>query len=180
MVAVLSLILAHAACSGDLSERHHRSSDGKTEVVYVFDDEAIFQHRVLGEGGKSVVRYDVARATPGDEPDDPSVTRDKIDKVLVRDVSEGCLLESKQGIKLIICGYEQLNEQDLPFDELVKNASQRKKLFWLIDAQTVLKANTLDALAKLAPLVQSQIASAKLEGASLLFGKLAAAASGKK
>lgn len=148
---------------------HHRSSDGKTEVVYVYDDESVFRHTFEDAGGKEKLRFDVAKATPGDEPDDSSVTRDKIDLVLVRDVTQGCLVETRQGCKMVVVGYDPVEERNLSFDELVKLTINRKKFFWYIDRETAVKAKDLDELRRLVPGGVLSNSTIKLEAVEAFF-----------
>ena len=175
----LLLLTAEMASCGDVNDRHHKSSDGKTEVVYTFDDEAIFRHRFQAGDGSVTLRYDVARAMPGEEPDDPSVTRDKIQSVLVRDLAKGCFISTKTGLRMVVVGYEPVDEQGLSFDELVKSETERTRLFWLIDAQTVIKAKSLDELGRLAPDIKTELDEHKLKDAPEFFAAAAALAAKK-
>ena len=77
-LGLLALLLSAAAelCLTPYElQRHHKTSDDDIEVLYVFDDEALFQYRFPTFDGKRSYRLDLVRAVPGEEPEVATASR---------------------------------------------------------------------------------------------------------
>ncbi len=145
-------MLVGCAFCADLNKRHHISSDGKTEVIYLFDDEAVVLHR-----HPDSQRFDIVSAVPGELPDDPSITRDKIVKVLVRDVAGALIIPSDGGLRILVSGYEPLDGGDTSFEDLVKKSSQQTRMLWLIDARSIIKGKDKEEIERLIPELKNKL-----------------------
>jgi hypothetical protein len=167
---ILMFLFGCGAAVGDASqERYHRSSDGKTEVVYLFDAKALFKYRSEADDGTVTFQYDLAQAHPSDEPDDPSVTRNKIEKLLVEDVTKGYCLKSGTGDRVLLFGYEPIENQSLSFDEVVKITAERTRVYWVVDASGIIKAKDENELFRLVQETKPIVTASKLMDISDLF-----------
>lgn len=108
-LGLLALLLSAAAalCHTPWElQRHHKTSDDDIEVLYVFDDEALFQYRFPTFDGKRSYRLDLVRAVPGDEPEVATAIGDEVRAELVQEIDAGCRVRLKTGMKLLLTGCE--------------------------------------------------------------------------
>lgn len=174
-LGLLALLLSAAAalCLTPWEfQRHHKTSDDDIEVLYVFDDEALFQYRFPTFDGKRSYRLDLVRAVPGDEPEVATAIGDEIEEEQVLEIEEGCRIELTTGKKLLITGYAPSANRHMSLAELSQYEKTRKLLWWLIDEKTVVKAGTLDELAKAVPELKPALENLKLLKAADLFDHL--------
>jgi hypothetical protein len=147
MVGVFLAAILATSCHKE-EPAYHRSSDGQTESIYVLPGIALFRHleRDPAKGGSP--RFDLAQAKPGDEPSDPSITRDTIEKLLVQDIAGICLINAGDEKFLLLSGYAPIDEQSLSFDQVVQITKSRKKQVVVVGANRVVFANTASELTK--------------------------------
>lgn len=174
-LGLLALLLSAAAalCLTPYElKRHHKTSDDDIEVLYVFDDEALFQYRFpTGDGNRSY-RLDLVRAVPGEEPEVANAIGDEVRAEIIQEIESGCRVRLKTGMKLLLTGCEPPPRPDMTFEEREKWYKTRDTLWWLVDETTFVKARTQEELAKAVPELKPALENLKLLKAPEFFDHL--------
>ena len=124
----------------DACGAYRHSSDGSLEVLYVAERTAVLRHLSHDTNGIPTLRFTVARAHWGEEPEDACSTGDHIDVILVEDVTH--LSEIATGEGVVALGYKPAQDPDMGFDELVRMAGSRRKSYFWIDSSNSQQMST--------------------------------------
>ncbi len=173
-LAALLLSAAAALCLTPYElQRHHKTSDGDIEVLYVFDDVALFQYRFPADDGTRSYQLDLVTAKPGEEPEEANAIGDVLERDLIKEIDQGCLVQLRTGRKMLLIGYAPSENPNMSFDELVKYTQSKEPFYWLIDDKSAVKARNLEDLAKAVPELKPVLGTLKLMKAPDFFDFIA-------